>query len=429
MRHREFRPRVAARASFRPPSASRRRLRSWAIAIISLVAAGAVAYVAFQLLSPVPVLTVTSSPAPLHALPGAPPRPAWPGQGEAAIGLAGTGQLAAHGGTQAQAIASLAKIMTAYVVLRDHPLPPGGTGPDITVQPGDVTTYATDAAQGQSAVKVAAGERLNEGQALEAMLIPSGNNIATLLASWDAGSQAAFVAKMNAEARSLGLRDTRYADTSGVDPATVSTAADQLRLTLSALQIPAFTQMVAMPQVSLPVAGTAYNVNDALGHDGIVGVKTGSSEQAGGCLSFAAGRTVAGTQATIVGVVLGVMPTAAQPSELAGVISASQALLSSVSQNVEHVQVVRQGTALGQVHSAWTAGPTAVAATGVSVTGWSGTPVSVDVKPRPLGHSISAGQPVGRASVTVGGQEVSSVTLAASGAVRSPSLSWRLTRL
>ena len=85
-------------------------------------------------------------------------------------------------------------------------------------------------------MRVRAGEKLTERQALEAMLIPSGNNIAWMLARWDAGSDGAFVATMNARARSLGLRQTRYADASGADPATVSTAADQFRLTLRALQ-------------------------------------------------------------------------------------------------------------------------------------------------------------------------------------------------
>jgi D-alanyl-D-alanine carboxypeptidase (penicillin-binding protein 5/6) len=260
------------------------------------------------------------------------------------------------------------------------------------------------------------------------MLIPSGNNIADLLARWDAGSVTAFVAKMNAAARALGLRQTRYADASGADPATVSTAADQFRLTLLALQIPAFRAIVAMPQVTLPVAGLAYNVNAALGHDGIVGVKTGSSSDAGGCLAFAATRTVAGSQVMIVGVVLGVRATAAQPSELAGVITASENLLSSVGGDLEHVQVISPGTALASVSSAWTAGPAAVATTGIAVTAWPGTPVTVAVTSRPLGHAISQGQPVAGAAVTVG-SEVRHITLDASQAAPAPSLSWLLTRL
>jgi D-alanyl-D-alanine carboxypeptidase (penicillin-binding protein 5/6) len=106
--------------------------------------------------------------------------------------------VAAPVGSRPVPIASLAKIMTAYVVLRDRPLIAGGQGPAIAVQPADVAAYARDSMQGQSVVRVVAGEKLTERQALEAMLIPSGNNIADLLARWDAGSQAAFAAKMNA---------------------------------------------------------------------------------------------------------------------------------------------------------------------------------------------------------------------------------------
>jgi hypothetical protein len=90
--------------------------------------------------------------------------------------------------------------------------------------------------------------------------------------------------------------------------------------------------------------------------------------------------------------------------------------------------VIRAGDVLGSVSSAWTAGPAAVAATGVSVTAWPGTPVTVTVTPLPLAHAISAGQPVARATVTIGG-DVTHITLDASQAVPAPSVRWLLTRL
>jgi serine-type D-Ala-D-Ala carboxypeptidase (penicillin-binding protein 5/6) len=435
----QFRPRAASGGALRPRSAGRhafqprargrsRKLRPRLLIAGAVILVAAVAWVGVQLLRPVPPMALTASVTAVSVLPGAAPHPDWPGGAEAVVGLPGIGLLGTHGGSRPVPIASLAKIMTAYVVLRDHPLPAGQSGPAITVTAADAATYASDQRQGQSVVAVMPGEKLTERQALEAMLIPSGNNIASMLARWDAGSEAAFVAEMNAQARSLGMSGTRYADASGADPATVSTASDQFLLTVHALQIPVFRQIVAMPQVTLPVAGVAYNVNSALGQDGIVGVKTGSTSQAGGCLSFAANRTVAGGQVTIVGVVLGVQATAAQPSELDGVISASENLLASVGGDLEHVQVVRPGAVLGRVSSAWTAGPAAVAATGVSVTAWPGMPVTVTVTPRPLAHAISQGQPVAQGTVTVGSY-VSRITLAASQAVPAPSVSWLLTRL
>jgi D-alanyl-D-alanine carboxypeptidase (penicillin-binding protein 5/6) len=406
----------------------RRGLAPRFLILTAIVAVVALAWVGAQLLRPVPAMALAASTTTARVLPGGPPRPDWPAQGQAAVGLPAVGLLGTHGASRPQPIASLAKIMTAYVVLRDHPLPAGGSGPEITVTPADAAAYASDQQQGQSVVVVAPGEQLSERQALEAMLIPSGNNVADLLARWDAGSEQAFVAKMNGLAGSLGLRSTRYTSASGADAATVSTAGDQYRLTVRALQIPVIGQIVAMPQVTLPVAGVASNLNPGLGHDGIVGVKTGSSTESGGCLAFSAVQTVAGRPVTVVGVILGIQPTAAQPTELGGVISAAENLLGSVSGHLEQFTVVRPGAVLGSVSSAWATGPDAVAATGVNVTAWPGTPVTVTVTPLPLGGSVRRGQPVAQATVTVGGS-VRHVTLTASQSAGAPSVRWLLTRL
>jgi serine-type D-Ala-D-Ala carboxypeptidase (penicillin-binding protein 5/6) len=439
MRRREFRPRAAEAGSVLPrrvgglrlrsrDAGRGRKLRSRVLVAGAVMVVAAVAWVGVQLLRPVSPMALTAAVTTVRMLPGAAPRPDWPGRAEAAVGLPVIGLLGTHGGGRPVPIASLAKIMTADMVLRDHPLPAGEPGPVIAVTAADAAAYASDERRGESVVKVAAGGKLTERQALQALLVPSGNNIASLLARWDAGSEAAFVAKMNARARQLGLRRTRYADASGADPATVSTASDQFRLTVRALQIPAFRQIVAMPQVRLPVAGVAYNVNAALGHDGIVGVKTGSTSQAGGCLAFAAIRAVAGTQAMSVGVVLGVRATPARPSELGGVIAAAESLLGSVGGDLVHARVVRPGAVLGSVSSAWGGGTAAVAATGVSVTAWPGTPVTITVRPRPLGHAVSQGQAIAQATVTVGG-DVRHITLDASQAAPGPSVRWLLTRL
>ncbi len=76
--------------------------------------------------------------------------------------------------------------------------------------------------KGQSVVQVVRG---GETGRAAGDAHPSGNNIASLLARWEAGSQAAFAAKINAAAGPAGLGSTRYADASGADPATAGTAA------------------------------------------------------------------------------------------------------------------------------------------------------------------------------------------------------------
>ena len=78
-------------------------------------------------------------------------------------------------------------------------------------------TPIAGAGQRESVVPVIVGEQLSELQALQALLLPSAKNIAAVLARWDAGSVARFVAHMNATARSLGMTRTRYTDPSGYD--------------------------------------------------------------------------------------------------------------------------------------------------------------------------------------------------------------------
>jgi D-alanyl-D-alanine carboxypeptidase (penicillin-binding protein 5/6) len=281
-----------------------RRFRAAGLLVIATIAAAR----AYQLLasssSPATstndVLGSEHRGAPGAALPGT----VWPADGQAAVQI-GQSRVQAGPNQRAAAIASVAKVMTAYLVLRDHPLRPGEDGPAITLTDADVADTDRRRGQEESVVRIAAGEQLTELQALQALLLPSANNIAAVLARWDTGSADRFVARMNATARSLGMTHTRYTDPSGYDDATVSTAADQVRIVDRAMRLPVFASIVATPSATLPVAGTVHNTNTLLGHDGFVGVKTGSDDAAGGCFAFRAVRWIDGERTTITGVVLG----------------------------------------------------------------------------------------------------------------------------
>jgi D-alanyl-D-alanine carboxypeptidase (penicillin-binding protein 5/6) len=285
-----------------------RRIPRILVAGLLVVIAGIAAALGYQLLA-------SSSSAPASpigvprsehrgALDEALPSTVWPASGQAAVQL-GQSQIQAGPNQHSAAIASVAKVMTAYVVLRDHPLRLGQDGPTITLTDADVADTDRRRRQQESVVSIAAGEQLTERQALQALLLPSANNIAAVLARWDAGSADRFVARMNATARSLGMTQTRYTDPSGYDDATVSTAADQVRIVDRAMRLPVFASIVATPSATLPVAGTVHNTNALLGHNGFVGVKTGSTDAAGGCFAFRAIRWIDGKQTAITGVVLG----------------------------------------------------------------------------------------------------------------------------
>ncbi len=255
----------------------------------------------------------------------------WPQQGQAALVL-GNGRPGASPREQPVAIASLAKVMTAYLILERYPLSGAQDGFTITVSAPQAQAVAQDRAEGQSVVAVAAGEQLTERQLLEALLIPSGNNIAEMLAAQVAGSEARFVAEMNAEAHALGMEHTIYTDPSGLDPNTVSTAADQLRVFLRAMRFPVFRQIVSMPSVTLPVAGTVTNFNPLLA-EGYAG-KTGSDSAAGGCLAFFTHLTVGGRGLTAVGVVMGQGPGSDTPTLLAAAGEAATQLVDPVAPTI-----------------------------------------------------------------------------------------------
>jgi serine-type D-Ala-D-Ala carboxypeptidase (penicillin-binding protein 5/6) len=432
-KRRAFMP--TASTAYRPPARRARRGRrprglpmpgARAGVLAGLMVVIAAAYVVVALVRGTPAAAVLPA-VRADAFPGAPTALVWPARGEAAVGVEGVGVLGAHGSTRPTPIASVAKIMTAYLVLRDHPLRKGRSGPLITVRSSDVAVYRADKAGGQSVVAVRAGERLTERQALEGLLLPSGNNLATLLARWDAGSQGAFVARMNALARKLALTHTRYADASGARSRTVSDAEDQVRLAMLALDVPAFRQIVAMPQVTLPVAGRQFNVDALLGKDGIVGIKTGSTTQAGGCFVFAAHKLVAGRSVTVVGAVFHLFATRAQPSILGAVFGASTKLLASAGRDVAKLNAVRRGQTLAWVSTPWGGRVPAVAARPASFLGWPGLSLHTTIDaPSPLGVPIKAGERIGTAYVSAGSQRTQ-VPLTAGRAVPGPSVSWRLT--
>jgi serine-type D-Ala-D-Ala carboxypeptidase (penicillin-binding protein 5/6) len=307
----------------KPARTTTRRIRIRRIRAAGLlVVIAAIAGLGYQVASP--SSTATSPVEDLYGEQrgGALPSAVWPENGQAAVQI---GQSQVHAGPHqhAAAIASVAKVMTAYLVLRDHPLRPGEEGSTITLTDADVADTERRNLQQESVVSIAAGEQLTELQALQALLLPSANNIAAVLARWDDGSVGRFVARMNATARSLGMTHTRYTDPSGYDDATVSTAADQVRLVDRAMRLPVFASIVATPSATLPVAGTVHNTNRLLGHNGFVGVKTGSTAAAGGCFAFRVIGSIHGKRTTITGVVLG------QPG-LAAAFAAADAMVDRI---------------------------------------------------------------------------------------------------
>ncbi len=199
-------------------------------------------------------------------------------------------------------IASITKVMTALVVL----------GEDKLARKLKITQAAVNYAREHDAgsAGLIAGDRLTEKQLLYALLLPSGADAAYTLAHAYPHGWRAFVAKMNATARKLGLSRTHFANFDGLpwptEYSTYSTPRDVIKLGEVAMRSAEFSKIVdtSSYRVRPTSAHHGYhwtNTNLLLGHyRGAIGIKTGFTLGAGYCLLFAAKRG----KLTLMGVVL-----------------------------------------------------------------------------------------------------------------------------
>jgi len=274
-----------------------------ALAVVVVLVIAAVAVVRLE--APTPVAAVTDMVAPTVRAASSPVVLPWPTTGQAAVAVPSVGVDVTSGPETPVPIASLTKMMTAYVVLHDHPIGPAQNGASVTMGQTDVNDFDNDTVEDEANAQVTAGEVLTERQLLEGLLVHSANNFANTLARWDAGSIPAFVAKMNSTAAQLGMDHTHYADPSGFDQGSQSTAGDLLKVAGLDMENPTFAGIVKMSSVTLPVAGTISTYTPWLGFQGVIGVKSGFTTAAGGCDVVAVKRMVHGQPTLVLSAVTG----------------------------------------------------------------------------------------------------------------------------
>lgn len=394
------------------------RVRVGLALLLLVLAAGAVNY-----LRPVPAV------APVHLLratdtiPGTAPALPWPARGSAALGVSGLGLVANSSNERAIPTASVAKVMTALVILNEHALQAGESGPTVTITDADVHAYEAELAGGQSVAKVEVGEQLTELQLLQGMLIPSANNLAETAARWDAGSIERFVGKMNDLAKVVHMAHTTFADVSGASPSTISTPTDLVRLGMQAMLNPVFASIVAMPQVELPVAGTVFNVDAALGQNGIVGIKTGSGLNTGANFLYAARLTADGHEVLVYGCVMG------QPS-LAAAFDRAKRLIAVMTPAVHVRRFIARNDSIATYTTPWGNVSDLVSAADVDLATWPG----MVLRQRLDAPAIHIEQPLpsptreGSEHVVLGDYALD-VPLVTADPLYPPGRLWRLTRI
>ncbi|WP_438272203.1 D-alanyl-D-alanine carboxypeptidase [Streptomyces pseudovenezuelae] len=406
-----------------PPSPLRtlgRRVKIWTPLVILLVVAFAIA----QALRPLPDPTLSLTAEDSYTFDGSEASLPWPTQGQGWMDVNGVGTMGNFGKQTPVAIGSVAKAMTAYIVLKDHPLKSGAEGPKITVDALAEKEGGYNK-QGESTLNtVKQGDVLTQRQAIAAIMIPSANNIARLLARWDAGSEAAFIKKMNDTAQELGMKNTKYTDASGLKETTVSSAEDQVKLGNELVKIPALMEITSMGQWVDPSGQKWYNYNYLVPYTGI-GIKTGTTSAAGGNLLFASRKEVGGETVTVVGAILGqhkapIIKTVNDVSKVA-LLAAEDALKSA--------KILKKGDVVGYVDDGLGGHTPVVLTKDVTAVGWAGFKVKLSFTADEVPHTAKAGTKVGSLTVGDGKGGAVKVPVTLQKDLTEPGLTDKLTRV
>ncbi|PWK70394.1 D-alanyl-D-alanine carboxypeptidase [Streptomyces sp. CG 926] len=410
-----------------PPSPMRtavRRIKIYAPLVVLLAVILAVVQLVRPLPEPTLVMTAKSS----YTFEGAQPQLPWPTEGQAYMAAAGLGTLGQSGEQKPVPIASVTKSMTAYIILRDHPVKKGEQGAmidvDKTAETEGKKNNSTDNESTLDTVKE--GDKISEYDAIAALMIPSANNIARLLARWDSGSQEAFVKKMNDTAKELGMKNTTYTDPSGLDATTVSTAEDQVKLGLKLVEIETLLDITKKPSWIDPSGKKWDNWNRLVPYNDSLGIKTGTTTKAGGNLLFAAQKKIGNTNQLIVGAVLGQH----KPAIIDTVIAASKQLMLATQKSLDGATVVKKGDVVGYVDDGLGGRTPVVATADVQAIGWGSLTVSIKLADGggKLPQTATAGTEVGLLTVGEGASQVK-VPVALKTDLAAPGIGSKLTRV
>lgn len=173
-------------------------------------------------------------------------------------------------------MASTTKIMTALTALEYF-------------HPSDILTIKENYREG-AIIGLTKGEQMSFENLLYALLLPSGNDAAIAIAQNFPGGIEAFVSKMNENAKRFHLSNTHFSDPAGLeDEGNYTTVIDLARLAAIAIENPTLNRIVATKQVNISdVSGrksySLYNLNKLLGENGVIGIKTGFTQEAGDIL-------------------------------------------------------------------------------------------------------------------------------------------------
>ncbi|MFD9906790.1 D-alanyl-D-alanine carboxypeptidase [Streptomyces sp. NPDC059063] len=403
-----------------------RRVKIWTPLVILL----AIVFAVVQAIRPLPEPKLTLTADDTFSFGGGEPSIPWPSKGQAAMDVDGIGTFGTHGEQKPVPIASIAKVMTTYLILRDHPIKKGGDGKKITVDAQAQRHYEKGKPENESVVKVTKGQKITQYEALQAVMLPSANNVARMLARWDSkGDEAKFVAKMNKTAKELGMKNTHYTDPSGLDKTTVSTAEDLVKLGRVAMENPTFKEIARQPNYK-DLNGETQKNFFGLVPTVAIGIKTGTTTAAGGNILFAAEKKIGGKTQVIIGAALAQFGTDGV-ANIDAVTKVTKDLIAAGQDALKARTVVKKGTVVGEVDDGMGGTTPVVTTKDVTAVGWSGLTAKLELTGggKKVPHSAKAGTKVGVLSVGDGTNRAIKVPVALQKELTEPGFGAKLTRV
>lgn len=398
----------------------RRRSKKFLILVFLLIAG----YISWTLLKPLPPIEPTFtnktiiSTSPNSEL-------SWP-TSQAAAGVVGTDILETSGNQQQVPLASTAKIITALLVLEKYPLTGDEKGPNIQITEADVQNYRNYVAQDGSVIPVRAGDELTQYQMLQALMLPSANNIADKLAIWSYGSLENYAIAAEKYLESKGIKNTQVgADASGLSPDTKGTSEDLVKIGTLAMENPVLASIVAQPEVqNFPLGGktgTIKNVNFLLGTQGIIGLKTGNSDEAGGAF-VSASKTIIDDQPVII------VTAVSGAKDLVTAMRQSLPIVSSAQQKFTAVTVVKAGQKVGIYKQPWGGEIPAITKERIDISAWNGSTIPAKITLRNVEAKTYNEKPAGLVVVSSKAPKVTEQTpVILQSKPTMPSIWWKLT--
>lgn len=383
-------------------------------------AAGAVALVitvgSFNYLRPLPNAVISLN---LPSLPQiAKPVITWPSIGEATFTALGYDFVQSNAQPKPVSTASMAKVITALCILEKHPLKLGETGPTLTMTADDISRLQQQYDQGGSHLAISEGEQLTQYQMLQAIMLPSANNIADSLAIWAFGSLGQYQKYAQDYVQRHGMNQTRIGpDASGFDPSTTSTTTDLTTLGKLALANPVIMQIASTKHATFETAGEVYNTDTLLGNGVLTGLKTGSNDGNTGGFIFTSSTKKANRSINIVGAIV-------NDNSAASAVEHAEQLATSITNNFQVVSYAHAGATVGIAKTAWGSSATIIAKQDTRVVRWSANKLW-HVEQLKTTTATKAGQ-IGTLSIRTNGSKADTPLIITTPA-SSPSTLWRLT--